>query len=361
MLGELAVPGFFHPIQDLLEDPVPSVRAAALRAAQSVAAPELVPALLKALDDPSSGGAAVRALIASTAQDPSRLAGLARDPSLAAAARVALVRALGSSGASAPSLLPDWPPTRRERVRAAAYASMLDLRANGHSPLRSSRSAFVSSCARSPLGVRKAGGARGPREGLGASPPSRCSRRRSPAGPGPGPRARRSPLPAPRPRAPPPGDEPGGRAAPRERHRAHRERRPGGEGRSRAVRGRLGGRAAGSRAPPRRHEPGSGRARREAPREPGFVGPPLRPRLGGRLLPRGAQVPDRSRALVAGPSLPGNGTSRSRDAGCGGRPGKGRRKPDAAGAAREGPVPQAGFALPGDSRGGRGRPPADRR
>lgn len=132
ILGELAVPGFFHPIQDLLGDPVPSVRAAALRAAQSVAAPELVPALLKALDDPSSRGAAVRALIASTAQDPSRLAGLARDPSLVVAARVTLVRALGNSGASAPSLLTDLAADPEERVRAAAYASMLDLREKGY-------------------------------------------------------------------------------------------------------------------------------------------------------------------------------------------------------------------------------------
>ncbi len=131
ILGELAVPGFFHPIQDLLADPVPSVRAAALRAAQSVAAPELVPALLKALDDSSSRGAAVRALVASTAGDPSRLGGLARDPSLAVPARVALVRALGRAGAGASPLLPDFASDAEERVRAAAYASMLDLRAGG--------------------------------------------------------------------------------------------------------------------------------------------------------------------------------------------------------------------------------------
>ncbi len=134
ILGELAVPGFFHPIQDLLEDPVPSVRAAALRAARSVAAPELVPALRKALDEPSSRAGAVRALIASTAADPQRLAGIALDPSLAAPARAALVRALGKSGPAASAFLPDFAFDEEERVRAAAYASMLDLRANGHSP-----------------------------------------------------------------------------------------------------------------------------------------------------------------------------------------------------------------------------------
>ncbi len=132
ILGELAVPGFFHPIQDLLADPVPSVRAAALRAARSVAAPELVPALRKALDDPPSRGAAVRALIASTASDPSRLAELARDPSLAVPARVKLVRALGNSNAAPPKLLTELASDTEERVRAAAYASMLDLRAKGH-------------------------------------------------------------------------------------------------------------------------------------------------------------------------------------------------------------------------------------
>ncbi len=131
ILGELAVPGFFHPIQDLLADPVPSVRAAALRAAQTVAAPELVPALLNALDDSSSRGAAVRALVASTAGDPSRLAGLARDPALATPARVALVRALGKAGAGASPHLAGLAFDGEERVRAAAYASMLDLRADG--------------------------------------------------------------------------------------------------------------------------------------------------------------------------------------------------------------------------------------
>jgi hypothetical protein len=74
----------------------------------------------------------VRALIASTGSDPSRLAELARDPSLAVPARVKLVRALWNSGVVAPSLLTDLASDPEERVRAAAYASMLDLRAKGH-------------------------------------------------------------------------------------------------------------------------------------------------------------------------------------------------------------------------------------
>jgi HEAT repeat protein len=134
VLGELAVPGFFHPIQDLLRDPDVGVRTAALRAARSLAAPELIPALREALGDPGSRGAAVRALVASTAGDPARLAELARDAGLPSAARVGLVRALGSAGRPASSLLPALAEDEDERVRAAAYDAMLELRAEGHAP-----------------------------------------------------------------------------------------------------------------------------------------------------------------------------------------------------------------------------------
>ncbi len=134
VLGELAVPGFFHPIQDLLRDPDGGVRTAALRAARSLGAPELVPALREALGDPGSRGATVRALVASTASDPARLAELARDAALASAARVGLVRALGSAGRPASPLLPALAEDEDERVRAAAYDALLELRAEGHAP-----------------------------------------------------------------------------------------------------------------------------------------------------------------------------------------------------------------------------------
>ncbi len=134
ILGELAVPGFFHPIEELLGDAAPSVRSAALRAAQSLSAPELVPALRKALDDPSSRGAAVRALIASTASDPARLAELSRDSTLGTPSRVALVRALGSANASASPHLAALAFDGEERVRAAAYGAMVTRRESGHVP-----------------------------------------------------------------------------------------------------------------------------------------------------------------------------------------------------------------------------------
>lgn len=131
VLGELAVPGFFHPIQELLADPEPSVRVAALRAARRLSAPELVPALRGALADPASRGDAARAIVASTAADPARLAEVAGDASLPAAARTGLVRALGSVGRSAPALLTGFASDEDERVRAAAYDAMLELRAEG--------------------------------------------------------------------------------------------------------------------------------------------------------------------------------------------------------------------------------------
>lgn len=134
ILGELAVPGFFHPIQELLADPDVTVRAAALRAARSLAAPELVPALRAALDDPASRAAAVRAIVASMASEPARLAELARDATLPSRARAGLVRSLGTAGRGAPALLPAFASDEDERVRAAAYDAMLELRSEGWAP-----------------------------------------------------------------------------------------------------------------------------------------------------------------------------------------------------------------------------------
>lgn len=62
VLARIGVRSFFHPVLDLLDDPVPRVRLAAIEAARAMRSPELVPALVYKLADRTCGRAAGRAL-----------------------------------------------------------------------------------------------------------------------------------------------------------------------------------------------------------------------------------------------------------------------------------------------------------
>lgn len=62
VLAQIQVKSFVHPLLDLMEDDDPQVRLEAVRAAGAMKTPELVPALIYRLADPTCGRAAVRAL-----------------------------------------------------------------------------------------------------------------------------------------------------------------------------------------------------------------------------------------------------------------------------------------------------------
>ena len=133
VLGELGVATFYHPLLELVADPDRSVRLAAIRAAERVASPELVPALLDSLEDPPLRRAAMAALVACgggelsvLAAPSSRTARVRRD------LRCQVARALPRFGPRAtPVLLPalDDPD---DAVRGAALDALLVLqRAQG--------------------------------------------------------------------------------------------------------------------------------------------------------------------------------------------------------------------------------------
>lgn len=131
LLGELAVPGFYGPLVDLMDDTDDDVRRTAIRAGARVGAPELVPKLREQLRDPALRGPVVDALLACTARDPAGAAGLILDRALPSDARAALCRAL-AKGKSAPlPVLARIFEEADDPVRPALYRTLLELRAGG--------------------------------------------------------------------------------------------------------------------------------------------------------------------------------------------------------------------------------------
>lgn len=132
VLGELGVATFYHPLLELVADPDRSVRLAAIRAAERVASPELVPALLDSLEDPPLRRAAMAALVACGGGELSVLAAQLEDGSRPRDLRCQVARALPRFGPRAtPVLLPalDDPD---DAVRGAALDALLVLqRAQG--------------------------------------------------------------------------------------------------------------------------------------------------------------------------------------------------------------------------------------
>jgi len=132
LLGDLAVPGFYAPLEELMEDPDPGVRRAAIRACGQMGAIELVPKLREQLEDPEVRGPAVDALVACTAGDPAAAGTLALDRDLPSGAREALCRALAIRGPQATRVLERLFDEADERLRPHVYASILGRREAGH-------------------------------------------------------------------------------------------------------------------------------------------------------------------------------------------------------------------------------------
>jgi len=105
VLGALGVSSFYHPLLELVADEDRSVRLAAIRAAERVASPELVPRLVEALDDPSVRGAATAAIVACAGGDLGALAAQLADRSRPRELRRHVAQALARFGAGAASAL----------------------------------------------------------------------------------------------------------------------------------------------------------------------------------------------------------------------------------------------------------------
>jgi HEAT repeat protein len=107
VLGALGVSSFYHPLLELVADQDRSVRLAAIRAAERIASPELVPSLVAALDEAPLRAAAAAAIVSCAGGDLTALAAQLADRSRPRGLRCHVARALAGLGAAAaPALVP---------------------------------------------------------------------------------------------------------------------------------------------------------------------------------------------------------------------------------------------------------------
>jgi HEAT repeat protein len=124
VLGELGVSTFYHPLLELMADPDRSVRLAAIRAAERVASPELVPALLESLEDPRLRRPAIASLVACGGGELSVLGSLLAQPGRPPDLRCQLAGALGRLGRRAVAALAAALDDADDAVRGAALAAL---------------------------------------------------------------------------------------------------------------------------------------------------------------------------------------------------------------------------------------------
>lgn len=121
VLARIQVRSFFHPVLDLLEDQDPRVRLEAVEAAGTMKSPELVPALIYRLADPSCGRAAVRALAGYGTEVESILFRVLRERRESLEVRRRIPAVLGMNGGDrALKALTEVLDTRDPELRAAA-------------------------------------------------------------------------------------------------------------------------------------------------------------------------------------------------------------------------------------------------
>jgi HEAT repeat protein len=131
ILGALAVPGFYHPLLELIADADRSVRLAAIDAGRRIGAPELVPVLEAALDDPSVRRAAVEALLVCAGSDLSLLGKQLLDTAKPRELRSQVARSLAGCGPAAGPILLDAVDDPDDALRSTVLASLLALRDSG--------------------------------------------------------------------------------------------------------------------------------------------------------------------------------------------------------------------------------------
>ncbi len=134
LLGELAVQSFFGPLLELIGDSDSTVRLAAVEAAEQVAAPELIPGLLGAFDDPALRRSSIRAICACSGADVGAIERLIQANDVPADVCSALVGALVPHGPPAVAILERLLDDDRATIRAAVYAALLKLRTDGKEP-----------------------------------------------------------------------------------------------------------------------------------------------------------------------------------------------------------------------------------
>ena len=128
VLGESGITSFYRPLLQLLADPAPSVRRAALAAAAKLHQPKLWPLVVEALAKPTTRSAAQSALVAGGANTLPALAAGWRVATADPAFRIALARTCGrlhSDAATALLLaaLDDPDASVRSHILAALYQS----------------------------------------------------------------------------------------------------------------------------------------------------------------------------------------------------------------------------------------------
>lgn len=139
VLGVLQAPSFYHPLLPLLDDERIEVQVGAIRAAARIKAPELIPYLVPKLCHPLTRWYAVDALVQCIGQDLTRIEALLRDEGRNAEVRRHLIHVLRQQ--RSPEVVPLLSAQLEcddERVRAAVYEALLELRDRGLSvePLR---------------------------------------------------------------------------------------------------------------------------------------------------------------------------------------------------------------------------------
>jgi hypothetical protein len=133
VLGLLGVPSFYHPLLELIADPARSVRLAAIQAAERVAAPELLPALSRALAEPALRRHAIAAIVACAGGDLSILGAELRNPARPRELRCQVARSLLRFGRKASEHLAPAVEDADDLVRSAVIDALSALReAAGH-------------------------------------------------------------------------------------------------------------------------------------------------------------------------------------------------------------------------------------
>lgn len=131
ILGELGARGFYEPLLVLLDDPLPAVRLAAVRAAEKLGTPELAETVAEKLHDPATRCASVGALVAQRSDSVALVRPRLLDEQEELDVRLACVRVLeGRAEESATEALWEILPNAHGILRTEVCRSLVRLRKN---------------------------------------------------------------------------------------------------------------------------------------------------------------------------------------------------------------------------------------